>query len=130
MNKCQKEGSDSSQGTQELGCERVSGVKGFQDSQGPGQGCSWRPQPSQFPSLATLTSSCHTGDLIVMQWTHQPTSLVHMSSPTPSRQSPLRTKGATATLRKTHSEQGPGGGLGWGRHSRVQGHREHSLEGR
>ena len=65
-----------------------------------------------------------------MQWAHQPTSLVHVSSPTPSRQPPLRTKGATTTLRKTHSEQGPGGGLGWGRHSRVQGHREHSLEGR
>lgn len=30
----------------------------------------------------------------------------------------------------SRAEQGPGGGLGWGRHSRVQGHREHSLEGR
>ena len=34
------------------------------------------------------------------------------------------------SLRERPAEQGPGGGLGWGRRSRVQGHHEHSLEGR
>ena len=41
-----------------------------------------------------------------MQWTLQPTSLVHVNFPTPSRQPPLRTTGITTTLRKTHSERG------------------------
>lgn len=39
--------------------------------------------------------------------------------------------GVWSTIRMTHSEaasMGPGGGLGWGRNSRVQGCHEHRLE--
>lgn len=92
----------------------------------------------EAPSLPTLTLACSTGDLILMQWTLQPTSLVHVNSPTPSsKQPPPRTQGA-ATGGIDHPQEdtlgaeastGPGGGLNWGNHSRVQGCHEHSLDG-